>query len=50
MQSLTGYGLSRLDGWPDRQTAEDLAAETVVVALCNYVITSQCPFLARTLW
>lgn len=35
VQSLTGYGLSRLDGWPDRQTAEDLAAETVVVAL-NY--------------
>lgn len=33
VQSLTGYGLGRLEGWPDREIAEDLAADTVVAAL-----------------
>jgi hypothetical protein len=32
-KTLTGYGLGRIEGWPDPQTAEDLAAETIVVAL-----------------
>jgi DNA-directed RNA polymerase specialized sigma24 family protein len=36
VQALTGFTLGRpLDGWPDRQTAEDLATDTVVEAL-NY--------------
>jgi len=32
-KALTGYGLGRIEGWPDPQTVEDLAADTVVAAL-----------------
>jgi DNA-directed RNA polymerase specialized sigma24 family protein len=32
-KALTGYGLGRIEGWPDPQTADDLAADTIVVAL-----------------
>ncbi|PXW99601.1 RNA polymerase sigma factor [Mycolicibacterium moriokaense] len=32
-KTLTGYGLGRIEGWPDPQTVEDLAADTVVAAL-----------------
>ncbi|MGY4647825.1 hypothetical protein [Mycobacterium sp. URHB0021] len=32
-KALTGYGLGRIEGWPDPQTADDLAANTVVTAM-----------------
>ena len=32
-KALTGYGLGRIEGWPDPQTVDDLAADTVVAAL-----------------
>src|ERR1700754_3960479 len=32
-KALTGYGLGRVEGWPDPQTVDDLAADTVVAAL-----------------
>ncbi|GJO17893.1 putative transcriptional rgulator [Mycobacterium marinum] len=32
-KELTGYRLGRIEGWPDPQTADDLAADTVVAAL-----------------
>jgi DNA-directed RNA polymerase specialized sigma24 family protein len=35
-KALTGYGLGRLEGWPDPQTVEDLAADTVVAALIYF--------------
>ncbi|WP_454793829.1 RNA polymerase sigma factor [Mycolicibacterium lutetiense] len=33
VKALTGYGLGRIEGWPDRETAHDLANDTVVAAL-----------------
>jgi DNA-directed RNA polymerase specialized sigma24 family protein len=33
VKALTGYGLGRIEGWPDSQTVEDLAADTIVAAL-----------------
>jgi DNA-directed RNA polymerase specialized sigma24 family protein len=32
-KALTGYGLGRIEGWPDPQTVQDLAADTIVAAL-----------------
>lgn len=33
VKALTGYGVGRIEGWPDREAAEDLANDTVVAAL-----------------
>lgn len=32
-KTLTGYGLGRIEGWPDDEIVEDLVADTVVAAL-----------------
>ena len=29
-KALTGYGLGRIEGWPDDQTIDDIAADTVI--------------------
>lgn len=36
VKTLTGYKLGRIEGWPDPQTVEDLAADTVVAALIYF--------------
>lgn len=33
VKKLTGFGLERRDGWPDAELCDDLATDTVVVAL-----------------
>jgi DNA-directed RNA polymerase specialized sigma24 family protein len=33
VKALTGFGLGRRDGWPDAELCDDLATDTVVVAL-----------------
>ncbi|KAA1427060.1 RNA polymerase sigma factor [Mycolicibacter arupensis] len=35
-KALTGYGLGRIEGWPDDQTIDDIAADTVVAALIYF--------------
>lgn len=35
-KALTGYGLGRIEGWPDPETVEELAADTVVAALAYF--------------
>lgn len=35
-KALTGYGLGRIEGWPDDQTIDDLAVDTVVAALAYF--------------
>jgi hypothetical protein len=36
VKALTGYKLGRIEDWPDPQTVEDLAADTVVAALIYF--------------
>lgn len=35
-KALTGYGLCRIEGWPDDQTIDDIATDTVVAALIYF--------------
>ena len=35
-KALTGYGLGRIEGWPDDQTIDDIATDTVVAALIYF--------------
>lgn len=35
-KALTGYGLGRIEGWPDDQTTDDIATDTVVAALIYF--------------
>jgi DNA-directed RNA polymerase specialized sigma24 family protein len=35
-KALTGYGLGRIEGWPDDQTIDDIASDTVVAALIYF--------------
>ena len=35
-KALTGYGLGRIEGWPNDEVVEDIAADTVVAALIYF--------------
>jgi len=35
-KALTGYGLGRIEGWPDDQAIDDIATDTVVAALIYF--------------